>query len=190
MALRHFLLGLLSENSGHGYALRKEFLRRLGHFRNINEGQLYTELARMEKDGLIEREVEVPERGPARKLLHITTEGRRFFDDWLRSDDYEDQGVLYDFMHGFPFLSKCSFLNHLSAAEIREKLRRQVRIVERKRKAYDEILERMRDRGADPYRIRILEFGREEMEHRIRWLERIREMQEDSPAAARRGKRP
>ena len=46
MSLRHILLGLLSENSGHGCGLRKDFLPRLGHFRNLNEGKLCTELAR------------------------------------------------------------------------------------------------------------------------------------------------
>ena len=92
LSLRHVLLGLLSENSGHGYGLRKNFVHRLAHFRNINEGQLYTQLAKMEEEGLIEREVVVPEKGPARKLLHITPKGKELFQDWLRSDQYEEEG--------------------------------------------------------------------------------------------------
>jgi hypothetical protein len=31
VSLRYVLLGLLIENSGHGYGLRKEMLHRLGH---------------------------------------------------------------------------------------------------------------------------------------------------------------
>ncbi|MEW6443534.1 MAG: PadR family transcriptional regulator [bacterium] len=174
MSLRHVLLGLLSENSGHGYALRKEFVARLGHFRDINEGQLYTELARMEQDGLVKREVVVPDKGPARKLLHITAKGRRTFRQWLLSDALENEGVLYDFIQGYPFFTKCTFLQHLEPARAAEKIDRQCAILEKKRKAYAEILPRMERRGVDPVRVRILAFGLEEMEHRVRWLEALK----------------
>ena len=173
MSLRHILLGLLSENSGHGYGLRKEILYRLGHFRNINEGQLYTELAKMEKEGLIEREVVVPEKGPARKLLHITARGKGVFQDWLESDEHEGEGVLYDFVHGYPFLTKCTFLQHLAPAEALDKVRAQLSRMERKREAYEEILPGMERRKADPFRLRILSLGIQEMELRIEWLKEL-----------------
>jgi DNA-binding PadR family transcriptional regulator len=173
LSLRHVLLGLLSENSGHGYGLRKEFVHRLGHFRNINEGQLYTQLAKMEKEGLIEREVVVPEKGPARKLLHITPKGRGLFQDWLRSDQSEDEGVLYDFMQGYPFFTKCNFFQHLEPEEARNKVRAQLTLMEEKRKAYQEVLVRMERRKVEPLRIRILTFGLKEVEHRIEWLNEL-----------------
>jgi len=153
----------------------------MSHFRNINEGQLYTELARMEKDGLTEREVQVPEKGPVRKLIHITPAGREAFLDWMRSDQYEEDGVLYDFIQGYPFFTKCTFLNHLDAPGAVEKIVRQISILERKKEAYGEILARMKARRANRYRVRILEYGLEEMEHRIRWLEEMRrELQEEA----------
>jgi DNA-binding PadR family transcriptional regulator len=167
------LLGLLSENSGHGYALRKQFLDRLGHFRNINEGQLYTQLAKMEKEGLIEREAVVPERGPARKLLHITGKGKQVFHDWLRSDQFEDEGVLYDFIHGYPFFSKVNFFRHLKADEALKKVRSQLSLMNKKKKVYQEILSEMEQRKADPFRTRILAFGLREVEHRIEWLNEL-----------------
>ena len=173
MSLRHILLGLLSENSGHGYGLRKQFLERLGHFRNINEGQLYTQLAKMEGEGLIEREAVFPERGPARKLLHITQKGRQVFQDWLRSDQYEDEGVLYDFIHGYPFFSKVNFFRHLEPEEARNKIRTQLSLMEKKREAYQEILSQMKHRKADPFRIRILAFGLKEVKQRIEWLNEL-----------------
>ena len=173
LSLRHVLLGLLSENSGHGYGLRKNFVHRLGHFRNINEGQLYTQLAKMEEEGLIEREVVVPEKGPARKLLHITPKGKELFQDWLRSDQYEDEGVLYDFMQGYPFFTKCNFFQHLEPEEARKKIRAQLTLMENKRKAYQEVLERMEGQKVDPFRIRILTFGLKEVEHRIEWLNEV-----------------
>jgi DNA-binding PadR family transcriptional regulator len=181
MTVRFILLGLLAENSGHGYGLRNQFVHRLGHFRKINEGQLYTELAKMEKEGLIEREVEVPEKGPARKVLHITPKGRRLFTEWLFSGAYEDEGILYDFIQGYPFFSKCTFFKHMKPQEIVSKIDTQVSIIERKKKAYEEILVKMSERKVDRFRIRILEFGLEEMVHRIRWL---RTMKKDVGAEA------
>ena len=170
MSLRFILLGLLMENSGHGYGLKKQILHRLGHFRNINEGQLYTELAKMEKEGLTNREVVIPDKGPARKLMHITKKGKKAFLDWLDSEIYEDEGVLYDFMQGYPFFAKCNFFWNLKPEQACKKIEKQLSFTERKRKTYEEILSGMKNRNVDPYRIRILTYGLEEMEHRIRWL--------------------
>lgn len=173
MSLRHVLLGLLSENSGHGYGLRKQMVNRLGHFRNINEGQLYTQLAKMEKEGLIDREVVVPDKGPARKVLHITSKGKQIFRDWLRSDLHEDEGVLYDFMQGYSFFSKVNFFQHLDPEESRRKIRSQLSLMDERKKAYEDILSQMEQRRADPFRIRILAFGLKEVEHRIEWLNEL-----------------
>jgi DNA-binding PadR family transcriptional regulator len=173
LSLRHVLLGLLSENSGHGYGLRKKMVHRLGHFRNMNEGQLYTQLAKMEKEGLIEREVVVPDKGPARKVLHITQKGKETFQDWLRSDQQEDEGVLYDFMQGYAFFAKVNFFRHLGPEETRRKIRSQLSLMEERKKAYQEILSQMEERKADPFRIRILAFGLKEVEHRIEWLNEL-----------------
>jgi DNA-binding PadR family transcriptional regulator len=167
------LLGLLSENSGHGYGLRKQMVHRLGHFRNINEGQLYTQLAKMENEGLIEREVVVPDKGPARKLLHITPKGKEAFQDWLRSDQHENEGILYDFMQGYSFFAKVNFFQHLDPEETRRKIRFQISLMEEKRKSYRDILSQMEQRDADPFRTRILAFGLKEMEHRIEWLNEL-----------------
>ena len=173
MSLRHVLLGLLSENSGHGYGLRKRMVHRLGHFRNINEGQLYTQLAKMENEGLIEREVVVPDKGPARKLLHITPKGKQTFQDWLQSDQHENEGVLYDFMQGYSFFTKVNFFRHLDPEETRQKIRFQLSLMEERKKAYQEILSQMEQRKADPFRSRILAFGLKEVEHRIEWLKEL-----------------
>ena len=173
MSLRHVLLGLLSENSGHGYGLRKQMVHRLGHFRNINEGQLYTQLAKMEKEGLIEREVVVPDKGPARKLLHITPKGKQTFREWLSSDQHEGEGVLYDFMQGYSFFAKVNFFQHLGPEETRQKIRSQLSLMEERKKAYQEILSQMEQRKADPFRTRILAFGLKEVEHRIEWLNEL-----------------
>ena len=187
LSLRHVLLGLLSENSGHGYGLRKKMVHRLGHFRNINEGQLYTQLAKMEKEGLIDREVVVPEKGPARKLLHITQKGKQTFRDWLRSDQHEDEGVLYDFMQGYSFFAKVNFFQHLDPEETRQKIRSQLSLMEERKKAYQEILSQMEQRNSDRFRIRILAFGLKEVEHRIDWLNELEDDLSRDPKEAAQG---
>ncbi len=174
MSLRYILLGFLLENPRHGYGIKKDVERRLGHFRNYNEGQLYTELARLEKEGLLKREVEVPDKGPARKILHITPEGEKLFKEWLLSEQHETNGVLYDFMQGFPFFTKCSFFQHLSIDDIVDKIDQQRARVEKKRQAYQEIGANMKERNADFFRLRILQFGGQEMERRIQWLDELK----------------
>ena len=185
MSLRFLLLGLLAENSDHGYGLKKQIFHRLGHFRNINEGQLYTELAKMEKEGLTNREVVIPEKGPAKKVTHITTKGREVFLHWLESQTYEGEGVLYDFIQGYPFFAKCTFFGHLKPEQALEKIETQLSLTERKRNAYKEILSGMMKRNVDHYRTRILAYGLEEMEHRIRWLNECKkELQNQMEKAA------
>ena len=77
-------------------------------------------------------------------------------------------------MQGYPFFSKCSFFKHLKPREVIQKVEQQQTLVQAKQSAYREILAGMKDRKADPYRIRILEFGLQEMEHRLQWLEELR----------------
>ena len=55
MSIKHAMLALLSERAGpmYGYQLRAEFERRTGATWPVNVGQVYTTLARLERDGLV-----------------------------------------------------------------------------------------------------------------------------------------
>jgi len=53
MSIRHGLLALLTENPKYGYQLRAEFEERTGGTWPLNVGQVYTTLARLERDGLV-----------------------------------------------------------------------------------------------------------------------------------------
>lgn len=53
MSVRHGLLALLAEQPRHGYELRGEFERRTGSTWPLNVGQVYTTLARLERDELV-----------------------------------------------------------------------------------------------------------------------------------------
>lgn len=53
MSVKHALLALLDESPRYGYELRVEFERRTGAAWPLNVGQVYTTLARLERDGLV-----------------------------------------------------------------------------------------------------------------------------------------
>ncbi len=54
MSIRQGLLALLHEEPRYGYQLRAEFEARTGATWPLNVGQVYTTLARLERDGLVE----------------------------------------------------------------------------------------------------------------------------------------
>lgn len=53
MSVRNGLLALLTTGSRHGYELKKELEERTGSLWELNVGQVYTTLSRLERDGLV-----------------------------------------------------------------------------------------------------------------------------------------
>src|SRR3954447_18047230 len=53
MSIRYGLLALLQQGPMYGYQLRSEFESRTGSTWPLNVGQVYTTLARLERDGLV-----------------------------------------------------------------------------------------------------------------------------------------
>lgn len=80
MSVRHGLLALLAEQPRHGYELRAEFERRTGSTWPLNVGQVYTTLARLERDGCVASE---GENEAGQKSYAITQEGREELADWF-----------------------------------------------------------------------------------------------------------
>jgi DNA-binding PadR family transcriptional regulator len=80
--LRFVLLGLLDAEPRYGYELKAVFETFLGGTWPLNIGQVYTTLARLEKDGLVEAEVVPQDLLPDRKVYALTDEGRAELDAW------------------------------------------------------------------------------------------------------------
>ena len=81
--LKYALLGLLAEAPRHGYDLKQAFEAMLGHTWSVNIGQIYSTLARLERDGLVAC-AEVPQdRLPNRKVCRLTEQGRATLAAWL-----------------------------------------------------------------------------------------------------------
>jgi DNA-binding PadR family transcriptional regulator len=80
--MRHALLALLSDGPSYGWKLRQDFEARTGEVWPVN-GQVYTTLQRLERDGLIEAdEAEVD---GAQRRFQLTEGGRDELARWLQT---------------------------------------------------------------------------------------------------------
>jgi DNA-binding PadR family transcriptional regulator len=82
VSVPHALLALLSEEPKYGLRLQNEFVSRTGEVWPLNVGQVYTTLQRLERDGLVEADVE-GER--SQKRYRITASGAEELAGWLRT---------------------------------------------------------------------------------------------------------
>jgi DNA-binding PadR family transcriptional regulator len=83
VSVPHTLLGLLEGGPRHGYDLKREYDSRFSHARPLKYGQIYSTLARLQRDGLVLLDAEEPGHGPDRKRYVITEEGATELGRWL-----------------------------------------------------------------------------------------------------------
>ena len=92
MSVKHIFLALLTEGDLHGYELKQHYDQLLLHETQLNFGQVYSTLLRLERDRLIS----LRENGGADKKIYAITElGRRELYHWLMEPGKESM-VLYD----------------------------------------------------------------------------------------------
>ena len=80
MSIRHGLLALLDHEPMYGYQLRTEFERATGSTWPLNVGQVYSTLARLERDGLVQGQ---GEDGEGRTRYAITPAGSGALRGWF-----------------------------------------------------------------------------------------------------------
>jgi DNA-binding PadR family transcriptional regulator len=91
MSLKYGILGLLAEQPLHGYEVKNRFESLLGGSWEVNFGQTYTTLQRLERDQLVEA---AGQRGDRGKLAYRLTEGgRRALQEWLTQPESGPQQV-------------------------------------------------------------------------------------------------
>ncbi|WP_331446539.1 PadR family transcriptional regulator [Streptomyces xanthochromogenes] len=76
MALRHAVLAALLDGEYSGYQLAKAFDIGVANFWHALPQQLYAELTKLEKDGLVAGRQVVQETRPNKRLFHVTDAGR------------------------------------------------------------------------------------------------------------------
>ncbi|MEV6284100.1 PadR family transcriptional regulator [Kribbella sp. NPDC051770] len=83
MATAELVLGLLSHAPAHGYDVKRGHDAWFPDGRPLAFGQVYTTLARLERDGLVEVVEKTSGGGPDRTVYAITEKGRKHLADWL-----------------------------------------------------------------------------------------------------------
>jgi DNA-binding PadR family transcriptional regulator len=89
MSLKFGILGVLAEEPLHGYEVKHRFENLLGGSWDVNIGQVYTTLQRLERDQLVEP---VGRRGDRGRLAYrLTDDGQRALDTWLSRPESDPQ---------------------------------------------------------------------------------------------------
>jgi DNA-binding PadR family transcriptional regulator len=83
MSVKHALLALLREGPRYGYELKATFEARTGDAWPVNVGQVYTTLARLERDGQVARDSEDAE---GHVHYRLTEAGTRELQAWWDSE--------------------------------------------------------------------------------------------------------
>ncbi len=100
---KYIVLGLLSHEKMSGYDIKKRAENSIGRFWNLSFGQIYPALAALEGDGLVEKAVQEPGKGPERHVYSITQEGRASLEEWLirpGEKEYTRYGILLKLFFG------------------------------------------------------------------------------------------
>lgn len=81
--IHYALLGVVSQNAEgvHGYALKRQCDRILGHFWQLNFGEVYRILDRLAENGLVEEVL--ADTVSSRKVFRITARGRQSLDTFI-----------------------------------------------------------------------------------------------------------
>ena len=87
MSVGHVLLGVLAGGAAHGYDLKREHDARFPGAKPLAFGQVYSTLARLERDGLVEVAETTQEGGPERTTYAMTPAGEASLRDWLEEPE-------------------------------------------------------------------------------------------------------
>jgi DNA-binding PadR family transcriptional regulator len=81
--MKELFLTMLAMRSAYGYELRQTLEHAFGQMLlAMNAGQIYSTLARLERDGVV-RGVDVPEDARGKRVYEITDKGRDELHDWI-----------------------------------------------------------------------------------------------------------
>jgi DNA-binding PadR family transcriptional regulator len=118
--LKHALLALLVKQPRHGYELKTEFEKTMGGlWPELNIGQVYTTLARLERDGLaLGATVDSPGERTDKRVYSLTSAGRKALQDWL-SQPSVTEPIKDD------FFAKLAFARLAGAGNVRPLIARQ-----------------------------------------------------------------
>ena len=160
------LLGLLMAEPRHGYELYQQFSQDLGRVWELGLSKLYAQLKQLEEAGLVEAQMEPQPSRPARKVYHLTPEGRAVFLEWVRQPTPYLRHIRVE------FLARLYFFQQLALDGLDELVARQQAVC----RAQVARFERLTAETDNEFRRCVLEFRRGQLEAVIRWLDRCLEI--------------
>jgi DNA-binding PadR family transcriptional regulator len=155
-------LRVLRDQPRHGYEIKKQVERILGG-RSINNNVLYPALRRFEEQGAIERVAAEAEPGrPPRNVYRLTDTGHDLYQSMIRD---ADPALLADENE---FQMRVSFFADLPPED-------RLRIIAVRRDIVQgriDHLDSLRpDAQAEPWGLRVMDFGRDTARSELRWLD-------------------
>ena len=165
--LKHALLSLLAQQSRHGYELKNHFEEALGGTWQVNFGQIYTTLGRLERDGMVQCQAIPQADRPDKKVYSITATGLAELEKWFATP-VENIHRLRD-----EFFIKLVFYHLAGHGDVSA-------LIQEQRRVY---LSRMRDLSDagqaledEPYVALLVEGAMLHLEADLAWLDRCEEM--------------
>lgn len=101
------ILGMLTHMPMTGYDIKKTVENSVSYFWNTGFGQIYPSLKKLEREGLVKKEVKLDESRPNRKVYTITESGREKLKKWL-SIPSEKENIRYEMLLKLFFGSQVS----------------------------------------------------------------------------------
>jgi len=145
MSTRHALLNALVHGDASGYDLVKRFQPSAAHWWHPRPAQMYTELSRMEADGLVSGETVIQTKYPNKRVFSLTDAGRaelqRYAEVPSPPAEFKDELVIK--MMGLDVADPAALLADLA--------RRRKWCVERLRKDQSSVDAMLGERTADQY---------------------------------------
>lgn len=112
--LEYVALGLLMNESKHGYALYQDFETHFDLIWKAGQAKFYNALARLEEKQYLSFEMDPQENRPARKVYHITPTGKEAFLNWLHQPVLSIQAIRVE------WIAKLRFFDLLKADNARQ----------------------------------------------------------------------
>lgn len=86
MAVKFIFLALLTQKPMYGYEMKESFEKMVSNHWQLNFGQVYTTLSRLERDKLVYMEEIQQSERPDKKVYHITEAGKEYLNNWLEEN--------------------------------------------------------------------------------------------------------
>jgi DNA-binding PadR family transcriptional regulator len=87
MSIGHVVLGILADGPAHGYDLKHIHDERFPGAKELPFGQVYSTLARLQRDGLVTVAATTQGSGPERTAYALTEMGHEALDEWLMTTE-------------------------------------------------------------------------------------------------------